>query len=80
MGADLPSSYDGAALGSQYDSPAHRGPLPETKEDEKVYTGSCHCGGVTVAVASVPLDATILGSNVKGRGGVSGPTFLTLLG
>ncbi|KAI9147794.1 glutathione-dependent formaldehyde-activating enzyme [Paramyrothecium foliicola] len=50
--------YDGAAIGSPYEPPAHKGPLPETREGEKVYTGSCHCGALTVAVASKPLDET----------------------
>ncbi|KAL2267746.1 hypothetical protein VTJ83DRAFT_5023 [Remersonia thermophila] len=47
------------------DAPAapavHAGPLPAAAPGDgghKLHTGSCHCGAVTVALASKPLDAT----------------------
>ena len=38
-------------------SPQFPGPIPEGKqgEDSKVYTGSCHCGAVQLAVKTDPL-------------------------
>jgi hypothetical protein len=50
--------FDGAALGTPYEPPPHKGALPEVQDGERVYTGSCHCGGLTVAVAAPPLDET----------------------
>ncbi|KAK4239026.1 centromere protein V [Achaetomium macrosporum] len=50
--------YDGAALGDKYEHPQHKGPLPAAFEGHKLYTGSCHCGAVTVAFQSKPLDET----------------------
>jgi hypothetical protein len=42
-----------------YEPPAHKGDLPEAEvEGGKVHTGSCHCGKVTVAVKSKPIDET----------------------
>ncbi|CAH0028271.1 unnamed protein product [Clonostachys rhizophaga] len=51
------STFDGASLGAPYETPTYTGPLP-TKEVEggKIYTGSCHCGNVTVCLRSKPLD------------------------
>ncbi|KAK4233544.1 centromere protein V [Achaetomium macrosporum] len=50
--------YDGAALGDKYEPPQHKGPLPATVDGHKLYTGSCHCGAVTVAPSPKPLDET----------------------
>jgi hypothetical protein len=51
-------AFNGAAVGTPFEPPAHKGPLPEVQDGEQVYTGSCHCGAVTMAVASKPLDET----------------------
>lgn len=52
-------SIDGASYGNPYQPPAHKGELPTAEvEGGIVYTGSCHCGDVTVAVNSKPLDET----------------------
>ncbi|KAH6605969.1 glutathione-dependent formaldehyde-activating enzyme [Trichoderma cornu-damae] len=48
--------YDGAALGEPFEPPVHKGEVPEAGDGEVVYTGSCHCGAVTVAAATKPLD------------------------
>ncbi|GKT48667.1 centromere protein V [Colletotrichum spaethianum] len=51
--------FNGASYGAQYEPPAHRGPRPTAKiEGGKLYNGSCHCGAVTVAVISKPIDET----------------------
>ncbi|GJN72613.1 glutathione-dependent formaldehyde-activating gfa [Purpureocillium lilacinum] len=50
--------YDGAALGEKYVPPEHKGPLPPAIDGHKLYTGSCHCGAVTLAFMSKPLDET----------------------
>ncbi|KAK5995254.1 hypothetical protein PT974_03653 [Cladobotryum mycophilum] len=51
--------YDGAALGSPYEMAAHKGDVPATDvEDAKLYTGSCHCGALTLAFKSKPIDDT----------------------
>ncbi|PTB44392.1 hypothetical protein M441DRAFT_132677 [Trichoderma asperellum CBS 433.97] len=50
--------YDGASKGEPYQPPAHKGELPKAEEGELVYTGSCHCGAVTVATTSKPIDET----------------------
>ncbi|PTB69212.1 hypothetical protein BBK36DRAFT_1112129 [Trichoderma citrinoviride] len=55
--------YDGASRGEPYKPPVHKGALPTPDaDDERVYTGSCHCGAVTVATASKPLDETFEGA------------------
>jgi hypothetical protein len=46
------SRYNGAAKLPAYVPHAHAGPLPSVAEGEKVYTGSCHCGNITVALAA----------------------------
>ncbi|KAK4122268.1 hypothetical protein N657DRAFT_646951 [Parathielavia appendiculata] len=38
--------------------PEHKGPLPDAIDGHKLYTGSCHCGAVTLAFMSKPLDET----------------------
>jgi hypothetical protein len=49
--------YDGAAVGDKYEPPAYTGPEPTVEiEGAKLYTGSCHCGAVTVALKSKPIE------------------------
>ncbi|KAF9878115.1 glutathione-dependent formaldehyde-activating enzyme [Colletotrichum karsti] len=48
--------YDGAALGDKYAPPDHQGPFPSDIDGYKPITGSCHCGAVTVAFMSKPID------------------------
>ncbi|OLN88316.1 Centromere protein V 1 [Colletotrichum chlorophyti] len=51
--------FDGAAFGAKYVPRPHKGPNPTAAvEDGKLYTGGCHCGAVTVAVVSKPIDET----------------------
>ncbi|KAM4066690.1 glutathione-dependent formaldehyde-activating gfa [Hirsutella rhossiliensis] len=53
--------FDGTKLGDVYEPPAYQGALPSaaaTDTDTKLYTGSCHCGRVGVALVSKPLDET----------------------
>jgi len=38
--------------------PEHEGPLPAVIHGHELYTGSCHCGAVTLAFMSKPLDET----------------------
>lgn len=50
---------DGKSFGAPYDPPKYTGPEPKAAiEGGKLYTGSCHCGAVRVAVKSKPLDKT----------------------
>jgi len=54
--------FDGAKREPAYVPTPHKGPEPKAKgENEKLYTGSCHCGAVTVAVTTEPLDETYKG-------------------
>lgn len=49
----LLSRFDGKDLTPAYKTPKYKGPEPEPTtevEDGKLYTGSCHCGAVTLAV------------------------------
>jgi hypothetical protein len=56
---DTHPSFDGAALDPEYQPPKYTGPEPTAEiEGGKLYTGSCHCGVVTVAVKTLPLDDT----------------------
>lgn len=49
--------FDGASIGDRYEPPVHRGLLPtRILRSGKLYTGSCHCGALTVAVVSTPLN------------------------
>ncbi|KAH7107469.1 Mss4-like protein [Auriculariales sp. MPI-PUGE-AT-0066] len=48
-------SYDGAALPPAYVPPKYTGPEVVPGEGEKLYTGSCHCGALTLALRSKPL-------------------------
>ncbi|KAK0644032.1 glutathione-dependent formaldehyde-activating enzyme [Cercophora newfieldiana] len=50
-------TLDGACWGSSYQAPKYTGPEPTANiENGKVYHGSCHCGAVTLAVKTAPLD------------------------
>jgi hypothetical protein len=51
--------YDGAALEPAYIPPKYTGPEPvATLENPKIYTGSCHCGAVTLELkTSGPLSS-----------------------
>ena len=52
-------SIDGASLPPAYQPPEYTGPEPTAEiEGGKLYTGSCHCGAVKVALKSKPLDKT----------------------
>jgi hypothetical protein len=54
-----PSSIDGASFPPAYQPHEFTGPEPEAKVDGgKLYTGSCHCGKIKVAIHSKPLDET----------------------
>ncbi|UNI17665.1 hypothetical protein JDV02_003991 [Purpureocillium takamizusanense] len=48
--------FDGAALGEAYVPPAYKGSTPAEVAGHQLYTGSCHCGWVGVALMSKPLD------------------------
>lgn len=55
------SRFDGRTILDEftYEPPAHRGELPKAEvEGGKIHSGSCHCGKVTVAVKSKPIDET----------------------
>jgi hypothetical protein len=42
-------------VGAQYQPPEHKGDMPRIVEGGRLYTGSCHCGAVTVALSCRPL-------------------------
>ncbi|OTA08545.1 glutathione-dependent formaldehyde-activating enzyme [Trichoderma parareesei] len=42
-------------VGAQYQPPEHKGDMPRIVEGGQLYTGSCHCGAVTVALSCRPL-------------------------
>ncbi|KAK6451340.1 hypothetical protein FP744_10007591 [Trichoderma asperellum] len=44
-------------LDPQYLPPAHQGGMPSSVEGGQIYTGSCHCGAVTVALSCKPLES-----------------------
>ncbi|KAL7918039.1 Mss4-like protein [Trichoderma austrokoningii] len=44
-------------LDLQYLPPAHKGGMPSSIEGGQLYTGSCHCGAVTVALSCKPLES-----------------------
>ncbi|KAI1190440.1 glutathione-dependent formaldehyde-activating enzyme [Nemania serpens] len=57
-------SFDGAALSSTYDAPKFTGPEPSLDIEGgggQLYTGSCHCGTVTAALKSKPIDKALQG-------------------
>ncbi|KAL6791288.1 Mss4-like protein [Trichoderma sp. SZMC 28013] len=43
-------------IGAEYLPPEHKGEIPPNVEGGQLYTGSCHCGAVTVAISCKPLD------------------------
>ncbi|OAA49624.1 glutathione-dependent formaldehyde-activating enzyme [Metarhizium rileyi] len=50
---------DHAEVEPMYKVPVHKGPEPAAEiEGGKLYKGGCHCGSVTIAVTSKPLDET----------------------
>ncbi|KAI2624252.1 glutathione-dependent formaldehyde-activating enzyme [Hypoxylon sp. NC1633] len=50
---------DGKAYGTPYEPVQFTGPEPKAAiEGGKLYTGSCHCGAVKLALKSKPLDKT----------------------
>ncbi|KAI1419403.1 glutathione-dependent formaldehyde-activating enzyme [Xylaria sp. FL1777] len=50
-------SFDGFSLPPAYEAPKFTGPQPAgDTEGLQLYTGSCHCGAVTVALKSQPLN------------------------
>ncbi|TQN72077.1 Centromere protein V [Colletotrichum shisoi] len=58
--------FDGASLGPKYEPPVHQGPNPTAEvEGGKLQTGSCHCGAVTVAVVSKPINETYEGQVIE---------------
>ncbi|KAI1484352.1 glutathione-dependent formaldehyde-activating enzyme [Biscogniauxia mediterranea] len=57
---------DGASVPPAYTPPEFKGPEPPANvEGGKIYTGSCHCGAVTLAVKVKPLDSTYQGSTFQ---------------
>ncbi|KAK7958317.1 glutathione-dependent formaldehyde-activating enzyme [Apiospora saccharicola] len=51
--------FDGASLPPPYEPPLFAGPEPEANvRGGRVYEGSCHCGAVTLALKSKPLDSS----------------------
>ncbi|KAF2967896.1 hypothetical protein GQX73_g5722 [Xylaria multiplex] len=56
-------TFDGSALPPKYEVPKFTGPQPVgDSEDLQLYTGSCHCGAVTVGLKSKPLDKNFQGA------------------
>ncbi|KAK1828513.1 glutathione-dependent formaldehyde-activating enzyme [Podospora conica] len=50
-------TFDGNALGSPYQPHKYTGPEPTaTIDNATTYHGSCHCGAITLALKSAPLD------------------------
>ncbi|EQL01983.1 hypothetical protein G6O67_001196 [Ophiocordyceps sinensis] len=49
---------DGAAVGDKHVHGEYNGSLPAAVNGKQLYTGSCHCGKVRVALMSKPLDDT----------------------
>ncbi|KAI1178451.1 glutathione-dependent formaldehyde-activating enzyme [Nemania sp. FL0916] len=50
-------TFDGASLPPTYQPPKFSGPEPTAQiEGGKLYTGSCHCGAITLALKSKPID------------------------
>jgi len=58
-----PNIFDGTVLPPQYEIPKFTGtePTPDIEGADKLYTGGCHCGAVTVAFKSKPIDETFDG-------------------
>ncbi len=50
-------SVDGAKIGSPYEEHEHTGALPAVEvEGGQLYTGSCHCGKLTIAAHLKTVD------------------------
>ncbi|KAM0742621.1 hypothetical protein ACQRIT_002798 [Beauveria bassiana] len=48
---------DGTKIGDPYEEPKHTGPLPAVEvEGGQLYTGSCHCGKLTIAAVIKTLE------------------------
>ncbi|KAI1461379.1 glutathione-dependent formaldehyde-activating enzyme [Annulohypoxylon moriforme] len=57
---------DGKSFRAPYKRPQYTGPEPTAAiEGGKIYTGSCHCGAVKVALKSKPLDKSFSDSIVE---------------
>ncbi|KAK0613179.1 glutathione-dependent formaldehyde-activating enzyme [Immersiella caudata] len=57
---------DGAAMGAKYQPPTYSGPEPSASDDNaKMYYGSCHCGAVTLALKTTPLDKEYPGTVIE---------------
>ncbi|KAI0457628.1 glutathione-dependent formaldehyde-activating enzyme [Xylaria acuta] len=55
-------AYDGKALPSTYEAPKFKGPEPTAEvEGGQLHTGGCHCGGVTLALKSKPINKDFQG-------------------
>lgn len=50
------NSIFNSKIGAEYLPPEHKGEIPPNVEGGQLYTGSCHCGAVTVALSCKPLD------------------------
>ncbi|KAI1505293.1 Mss4-like protein [Biscogniauxia marginata] len=60
---DITTGPDASSLPPAYEPAKYTGPEPTADvEGGKLYTGSCHCGAVRVALKSKPLDKTYEGS------------------
>ncbi|RDA93757.1 hypothetical protein CP533_0216 [Ophiocordyceps camponoti-saundersi (nom. inval.)] len=59
------SRFDGASLGDPYVPHKYKGPLPPEVEGKKIYTGTCHCGKLGLAVSTKPLDETYEGNVIE---------------
>jgi len=59
--------FDGSVLPPQYEVPKFTGsePTPDIEGADKLYTGSCHCGAVTLAFKSKPIDETFDGPIIE---------------
>ncbi|KAI1769514.1 glutathione-dependent formaldehyde-activating enzyme [Hypoxylon sp. FL1150] len=47
---------NGQSFGTPYKPPKYTGPEPKAVEGGKLYSGSCHCGAVKVAINTKPLE------------------------
>jgi hypothetical protein len=51
--------FDGAAMAPAHETPKYTSPEPSANvEGGQLYTGSCHCGAVMLALKSKPIDKT----------------------
>jgi hypothetical protein len=57
--ANRTKRFDGGALTPAYEPAKYAGPEPSTDvEGGQLYSGSCHCGAITLALKSKPIDKT----------------------